>query len=152
MHLCTLYSSLLSTHVTSYTFVSLFMIYALCFPISHKFALLFPVPCLLQNIMQSSLGCWISVAAIFILLITKPSIESSSAFHRADQYHHNSLFRRFTNFRKVPPGYQRSVLPSPLQPGEIGQAEIDPRYETDERLIPGGPNPLHNWTLPKFYR
>ncbi|KAK1363454.1 hypothetical protein POM88_039015 [Heracleum sosnowskyi] len=95
---------------------------------------------------NSSFGCWVSVAAIFILLIsTTTSIESSSAFHRDDQYHHNSLFRHFTNFRRVPAaGYQRSVLPSPLHPGKIDQTQIDPRYETDERLVPGGPNPLHN--------
>lgn len=93
-----------------------------------------------SNIMQSSIGGWISVAAaIFILLVITPTIESSPAFHRADENHHNSLSRCYNSFRKASPFYQRTLLPSTLQPGEI-----DPRFEIDKRLIPGGPNPLHN--------
>ncbi|PON79644.1 hypothetical protein PanWU01x14_008760 [Parasponia andersonii] len=36
----------------------------------------------------------------------------------------------------------RSLPPPPLPPSRPG--EIDPRYGVEKRLVPSGPNPLHN--------
>lgn len=104
---------------------------------------------LLQNSMQSFLGCWIpAAAAIFIFLVATPQMESFHTFHH-HQHHHNRFSRPPTKSLsyKDPSRHRRNDPHSPLRPDEI-----DPRFGIDKRQVPGGPNPLHNWPYPYFLR
>lgn len=143
LHLCSL---VLSFSWVSYSFILFLLIYHLPLPSLVIFSLdcspSLLVAFILQNkSMQSSSGCWVPAVAIFLFLIATPQIESSHTFHHP-QHHHSRLSRHLTNSlsSKSPSVlYHRTAPPSPLQPDEI-----DPRFEIDKRLVPGGPNPLHN--------
>ncbi|KAK7840913.1 14-3-3-like protein a [Quercus suber] len=43
---------------------------------------------------------------------------------------------------KLQRNHQYQTLPPPPPPSELD--EIDPRYGVEKRLVPSGPNPLHN--------
>ncbi|KAL8457582.1 hypothetical protein ACS0TY_035446 [Phlomoides rotata] len=68
---------------------------------------------------------WISTGVIVVLMLAANTECSRIA-----------LQQTLTNLHKFPPS-----PPPPV--GEDG-AEIDPRYGVEKRLVPSGPNPLHN--------
>ncbi|GFP88731.1 clavata3/esr (cle)-related protein 12 [Phtheirospermum japonicum] len=51
-------------------------------------------------------------------------------------------FGRFQRVRHCFP--RRPTLLPPPPPAEDDGGEIDPRYGVEKRLVPSGPNPLHN--------
>ncbi|KAE8023163.1 hypothetical protein FH972_008899 [Carpinus fangiana] len=107
----------------------------------------------------STNGCRLFILVVFFLLFLTPAssrlsnptrhMTAESAFsrnHRSNHHHHpcaslshgkpRSLcfqIQRLHRYRSLPP-------PSPSQLHH----EIDPRYGVEKRLVPSGPNPLHN--------
>ena len=84
---------------------------------------------------------------------TSASLETSSRnqHHRFKSQHHScGSFPHKSSSRSWCIRFQRmngrrhkgSPLPPPLPP----PIEIDPRYGVEKRLVPSGPNPLHNWS------
>ncbi|KAG1368630.1 putative CLAVATA3/ESR (CLE)-related protein 9 [Cocos nucifera] len=66
--------------------------------------------------------------------------------HRSHHHHHSE--NSFSMRHQPPPWclpFPRGQLVPPPQPPPPPLAEeIDPRYGVDKRLVPTGPNPLHN--------
>ncbi|XP_022727019.1 CLAVATA3/ESR (CLE)-related protein 9-like [Durio zibethinus] len=63
---------------------------------------------------------------------------SCSSFSRAQQ---RSLCFQLQRIHKFQPSFP-SLSPKPPPQPELN--EIDPRYGVEKRLVPSGPNPLHN--------
>ncbi|KAL4363989.1 hypothetical protein GQ457_04G010850 [Hibiscus cannabinus] len=64
------------------------------------------------------------------------SRHSCDSFSRSEQRSLCFQLQRLHHFHPFSP----STQPSPPSKGE----EIDPRYGVEKRLVPSGPNPLHN--------
>ncbi|KAJ9174189.1 hypothetical protein P3X46_017243 [Hevea brasiliensis] len=59
-----------------------------------------------------------------------------------DSFSHKSTSRSLCiHFQRMNP--QRRLVPPPPPPSPASE-EIDPRYGAEKRLVPSGPNPLHN--------
>ncbi|XWS23117.1 hypothetical protein CRYUN_Cryun29cG0093800 [Craigia yunnanensis] len=95
---------------------------------------------------------------MLLFLFLQPSIQTlprtSPRNHQLHRQQHDFKFRSCDSFSGA---QQRSLcfqlqrihkfqpfLPSlpPPPPSELN--EIDPRYDVEKRLVPSGPNPLHN--------
>ncbi|EPS61224.1 hypothetical protein M569_13577 [Genlisea aurea] len=93
---------------------------------------------------RCSIHQWL-LAAISIILLAALVTASESALHREEEEalpykllllsHHRMLLVRAPRVHHPRPR-------PPLANGDDG--EIDPRYSIEKRLVPGGPNPLHN--------
>ncbi|PIN02457.1 hypothetical protein CDL12_25020 [Handroanthus impetiginosus] len=101
------------------------------FPCHHKIILLI-IPFLLFLLMMITSS------------ISHPLHPSSHAGRRGNSCHPISTIppphipSQFQRLRPCPP-----FLPPPPPPPDDGD-EIDPRYGVEKRLVPSGPNPLHN--------
>ncbi|XAR65518.1 hypothetical protein NMG60_11009664 [Bertholletia excelsa] len=82
----------------------------------------------------------LSAAIFLLLLIAAPDAQSSlpATDETSSTIYHNEL--------SSPTHIQRSHhnSPSPLPPPPPLQDQIDVRLADQKRLVPGGPNPLHN--------
>ncbi|GFZ07710.1 hypothetical protein Acr_19g0006470 [Actinidia rufa] len=77
-------------------------------------------------------------AAIFLFLVALPKIQSSNlpSKQTSPTIHHY----KFAHLQRK---HQSPMLPPPLLPLSMSGG-TDPRFGVDKRLVPGGPNPLHN--------
>ncbi|CAN4124569.1 unnamed protein product [Withania somnifera] len=69
-------------------------------------------------------------------------IPHSTEKHDQDEDHHHSssvICYQLQRIRYCPP-----FPPPPPSPPSSSLDEIDPRYGVEKRLVPSGPNPLHN--------
>ncbi|KZV34688.1 hypothetical protein F511_00590 [Dorcoceras hygrometricum] len=87
--------------------------------------------------MKSSRSTSVTISAIVLIMVTTNISSlvyaSTTTTHLRDlPDYHRLLF---------PPSPRRFFIQPPTQ---IGGDEIDPRYGVEKRLVPGGPNPLHN--------
>ncbi|XP_022735106.1 CLAVATA3/ESR (CLE)-related protein 10-like [Durio zibethinus] len=99
---------------------------------------------------------WYSLLIFMLLLLLQPSTQTltrtSPRNHQLHRQLHDSKFGSCDSFSGA---QQRSlcfqlerihklqpVLPSLPPPSQVN--EIDPRYGVEKRLVPSGPNPLHN--------
>ncbi|XP_073129015.1 CLAVATA3/ESR (CLE)-related protein 10-like [Henckelia pumila] len=88
---------------------------------------------------------WIPAYTIIVLMLATSS--SVSAQHASTtthlrnfpDHHHRLLFSPSLHSLFI----QRSRHHQP-RPPPSGDDEIDPRYGVEKRLVPSGPNPLHN--------
>ncbi|KAK6251902.1 hypothetical protein QUC31_013622 [Theobroma cacao] len=67
---------------------------------------------------------------------------SCDSFSRTQQ---RSLCFQLQRIHKIQPNFLPSSFPQPIPPPPPSELnEIDPRYGVEKRLVPSGPNPLHN--------
>lgn len=81
---------------------------------------------------------------LFLLITSSISQPQNTMLHVGRSQ--NSCRRISTELQRVrrcPP------FPPPPPPADDGD-EIDPRYGVEKRLVPSGPNPLHNWIMHRF--
>ncbi|WOH12574.1 hypothetical protein DCAR_0832079 [Daucus carota subsp. sativus] len=97
---------------------------------------------------------------IFTLLLLLTTIASSHFSDHPPQPHlgmhrrYHILHRSCTSLPKIPTTNSNTKTPPPVfcfhhlhkhSPARLHAAdEIDPRYGVEKRLVPSGPNPLHN--------
>lgn len=93
-----------------------------------------------------------SFVSVLLILITLFSISEAQSHH-----HNRQLAVHHPIPAQTPPQIRfqlkriRHCPPFPLPPPSTDDYEIDPRYGVEKRLVPSGPNPLHNWILqPSF--
>ncbi|KAH7835261.1 hypothetical protein Vadar_024504 [Vaccinium darrowii] len=77
---------------------------------------------------------WLQIAAFLLLLLVSSSLSTTQLSNpRTVCYDLPRIHRRLP-----PPPF------SPPPPPKSPLDEIDPRYGVEKRLVPSGPNPLHN--------
>ncbi|WOG99615.1 hypothetical protein DCAR_0518968 [Daucus carota subsp. sativus] len=91
--------------------------------------------------MQKTSASWILAALIFIFLVKTLHMEMSKPTQNGNPYQHTRFSRSMTGhvYGGKPSWDTRNDPTSSLQ-----LDEIDPRFDTDTRMVPTGPNPLHN--------
>lgn len=102
------------------------------------------------------------VTIVFLLFVTSTSGLSNPTMHESSSrnshnHHHHHLYPRIHSCGslshersrslciKLQRNHQHHTLPPPPPPPPSELDEIDPRYGVEKRLVPSGPNPLHNW-------
>nr|DAD34992.1 TPA_asm: hypothetical protein HUJ06_005632 [Nelumbo nucifera] len=93
------------------------------------------------------------ILSLFLLLSITPVVHvcnaalleapSTYTYHR---HHHrcNSASSHYSSLCFQLQRLHRYSLPPPMPPPPPLDDEIDPRYGVEKRLVPTGPNPLHN--------
>ncbi|KAI8527536.1 hypothetical protein RHMOL_Rhmol12G0083000 [Rhododendron molle] len=76
---------------------------------------------------------WLQIATFFLLLVLSSSLSTTQLINPRTICYEPPRIRRHL----PPPPISPPPPPSPLD-------EIDPRYGVEKRLVPSGPNPLHN--------
>ncbi|KAF3327498.1 Protein FON2 SPARE1 [Carex littledalei] len=86
----------------------------------------------------------LSILLVAQLLVASPDTAIWARICRKHHHHHKINQVPLSWCKHILQG-RRHQLPPPLPPAPPEQnEEIDPRYGVSKRLVPTGPNPLHN--------
>lgn len=127
---------------------------------NHKFTipLRFSVPAAMKNSPSSICRLLVLIIVFLLLFVTSsasgtlsnPTLHETSS-RNSHNHHHHHLYHSCGSLSseksrslciKLQRIHQHQTLPPP-SPSQLD--EIDPRYGVEKRLVPSGPNPLHNW-------
>ncbi|KAI3463887.1 hypothetical protein Pfo_020550 [Paulownia fortunei] len=102
-------------------------------------------------------SCWISVTIVIVLMAAANTVCSSVTLQETiitnpqKLLYHKPQLGDYHSFSPSPPRpllqpqrHHPPPQPPPPPPCREGDNEIDPRYGVEKRLVPSGPNPLHN--------
>ncbi|GAU47531.1 hypothetical protein TSUD_94360 [Trifolium subterraneum] len=70
-----------------------------------------------------------------------PSPTSSRNLHHCNSFSDTTARSLCFKLQRI---YHKNMHSVPIPPQENNGVEVDPRYGVDKRLVPSGPNPLHN--------
>ncbi|CAH9147511.1 unnamed protein product [Cuscuta epithymum] len=83
---------------------------------------------------------WLSLALLFLHEFYSYNNNKIGVALSSSNGHRKTLASHYD----FTPFDRRRQQHSPEVPGEARGREVDPRYGVDKRLVPSGPNPLHN--------
>ncbi|KAG8379289.1 hypothetical protein BUALT_Bualt07G0073000 [Buddleja alternifolia] len=97
----------------------------------------------------TSISCWILTIIIIVLIMAPPKTQCSAIPLQQILTTNPHNFPVVSNSLPFSPSPPRLLLQhrkrhQPPPPARDGGDEIDPRYGIQKRLVPSGPNPLHN--------
>ncbi|KAK2381086.1 CLAVATA3/ESR-RELATED [Trifolium repens] len=96
---------------------------------------------------SSSSSSSLTTTLLLLLFLLFLSTSANSRFLSSRNLHHCNSFSNTTTRSlcfKLEIIYHKNMHSVPIPPQENNWVEVDPRYGVDKRLVPSGPNPLHN--------
>ncbi|KAG8654199.1 hypothetical protein MANES_05G108300v8 [Manihot esculenta] len=154
----------LALHLNPLFYRFLPSLYPLCLPFHFPSTPLSPSSPPPSAVMSCNSRLLISTLLLLLLLLLVTSAarlpnptSSSSSFQSSSRDHHfyrqppscasfpHKTTSRYLciHFQRMNPQRLLAPPPPPTPPSSLGE-EIDPRYGVEKRLVPSGPNPLHN--------
>ncbi|CAJ2650386.1 unnamed protein product [Trifolium pratense] len=96
--------------------------------------------------MKTSPSSLITTVLLLLLFLSTSTnsrfLPSPTNLHHCSNSFYNTTVRSLCF--KLQRIYHNNIHSVPIPPHENNRVEVDPRYGVDKRLVPSGPNPLHN--------